>query len=208
MERALEAAEEVCGSPVRLPIWNGDSVASPELVIHLTEFWKSIPAYCYKVIGGPFTMKSCVLVTLLLIAEASAQITCPISITKINPRGNDSIGHGMLTALGTNRNAHENDGRMFVLKVRNVSTKDISGMTFQAYYFDAVADEHAIPVAWNWTDPLKAGAEKEFRWENLWLQEARVGWRVAPLKILFSDGEKWAAPSPGLCSAETRRVRK
>jgi|SRR5579872_1231666 len=153
-------------------------------------------------------MKLWLIVSLFLIAGAAAQTDCPISITKINPIGNDSVGHGMLTALATNRSAHENDGRMFVLKVKNVSRKDISGMTFQAYFFDAVNDQHSIPVVWQWTDPLNAGAEKSFRWENLWRQEARVGWRVTPLKILFADGERWQPSSDGQCSAETQRKRK
>jgi hypothetical protein len=47
---------------------------------------------------------------------------CPISITNINPTGSDSLGHGLMSG-----NAHANDGRMFVLKVKNASGKDIRG---------------------------------------------------------------------------------
>ncbi len=128
---------------------------------------------------------------------------CPISITNINPTGSDSFGHGL-----TSGNAHANDGRMFVLKVKNASGKDIRGMKFQAAYFDAMEDATDIPVSWEWTDPLKLGTEKSFRWENSWRAESKVGWKVRLTKVLFDDGSRWE-PAPGqTCSAEYWRDKR
>ena len=123
-------------------------------------------------------------------------VACPIAITNINPTGDDSFGHGF------GRNAHANDGRMFVLKVKNTSGKPIKGMKFQAAYLDATEDSTDIPVAWNWTDPLKAGDEKSFRWENAWKGESAVGWKVRLVKVLYEDGSKWEPAQGQTCSGE------
>jgi hypothetical protein len=126
---------------------------------------------------------------------------CPVSITNINPTGSDSMGGGFMKGMGGG-DAHSNDGRMFVLKVKNTSGKDIKGMKFQAAYFDATEDLSDIPVSWEWTDPLKADAEKSFRWQNLWREESKVGWRVRLTKVLYGDGSKWEAVKGQTCSGE------
>lgn len=133
----------------------------------------------------------------------SAGASCPIKITDINPTGNDSFGHGFMSG-----NAHANDGRMFVLKVKNTSGKNIRGMKFQAAYYDATEDLNAIPGEWEWTDPVKAGAEKSFRWHNEWRAESQVGWKVTLTKVLFDDGSKWEPASGQDCSLEYWRHKK
>jgi hypothetical protein len=124
--------------------------------------------------------------------------SCPILVTKIDPTGNETFGH----VVASGKNASASNGRMFVLKVQNTSGKDIKGMKFQAAYYDAIEDLSDIPVAWQWTDPLKAGDEKSFRWENSWREEARVGWKVRLTKVLFEDGSKWEPVAGQTCSGE------
>jgi hypothetical protein len=75
-------------------------------------------------------------------------------------------------------------------------------MKFQAAYFDATEDVSDIPVSWQWTDPLKTGAEKSFRWENIWREESKVGWRVRLTKVLYEDGSKWEPATGQTCSGE------
>ena len=154
-------------------------------------------------------MKTCTLLLAASIAacahsqqpptSADTAATCPVAITGINPSGADSFGRAFLRNTG---NAHANDGRMFVLRARNDSGKDIRGMKFQAAYFDATEDTTDIPISWEWTDPLKASAEKSFRWENAWREESKVGWRVRLVKVLYEDGTKWEAPDASACRAD------
>lgn len=129
---------------------------------------------------------------------------CPIKITNINPTGDESFGRGLLSG----GNVHDKDGHMFVLKVKNTSGKDIRGMKFQAAYFDATEDTTDIPVSWQWTDPLKADAEKSFRWQNLWRQESKVGWRVRLTKVLYEDGSNWEASKDNTCSEDYWRDKR
>ena len=130
-------------------------------------------------------------------APADTPAVCPVSIVNINPTGSDSFGH----AFGS-KDAHANDNRMFILNVHNNAGKDIKGMKFQAAYYDAIEDLTPIPVAWEWTDPLKAGDEKSFRWENSWRNESKVGWNVKLTKVLFQDGTKWEAAPGQTCSSD------
>jgi len=134
-------------------------------------------------------------------------ISCPIEIVKIDPTGNDSFGHAFSNAMN-GVSARRTDGTFFVLKVKNTSGKEIRGMKFQAAYYDATEDLHDIPVAWNWTDPIKVGAEKSFRWENIWREESKLGWRVRVLKVLFEDGSKWEPSPADACKGEFWRNKK
>jgi hypothetical protein len=133
-------------------------------------------------------------------APAPTHETCPIEVTNINPTGNDSWGHAMQTSNGSG--VHGNDGRMFVLKVKNESGKDIKGMKFRVAYYDATEDLSDIPGDWQWTDPLKTGAEKSFRWRNDYRKESVVGLKVSPLKVLFEDGSTWEPAKPLACSLD------
>ncbi len=126
---------------------------------------------------------------------------CPVKFLVVNPKGNDSFGG----ALFKGGNAHANDGKMFVLKLKNTSTKTIRGMKFQASYYDATHDLHDIPVAWNWTVPIKPDEEKSFRWENNWHDTSVVGWRVLLLKVLFDDETKWEPSAESACFGENRK---
>lgn len=129
---------------------------------------------------------------------ASDAPPCPVKIEKIDPTGNESFSHGLMSG----GSVHSKDGKMFVLKTKNESGKDIKGMIFQAAYFDAVEDTTDIPLAWQWTDPLPAGEEKSFRWANIYTAESKVGWRVRLTKVLYADGSKWEPASGQVCSSE------
>lgn len=138
----------------------------------------------------------------------AASDSCPISIVKIDPTGNDSFGHAFL-AGSQGRSARQTDGTFFVLKVKNTSGKAIRGMKFQAAYYDATEDLHDIPIAWQWTDPVPASAEKTFRWENLLYRDrSLLGWKVRLLKVLYEDGTKWEPAKEDSCSGEFWRNKK
>jgi hypothetical protein len=51
-------------------------------------------------------------------SEIVSVAACPISITNIDPTGDDSMGHGLMSG-----NAHAKDGRMFVMKVQTRRVK-------------------------------------------------------------------------------------
>jgi len=130
---------------------------------------------------------------------------CPINIIKVDPFAYTSFMENM----GSGRNTNKNGARDFLVKIKNVSSKDIKGMKFQAAYYDATEDLHLIPVEWNWDKAVKDGEDKDFRWANeLWKDDARIGWKVWLTKILFTDGTKWSAENSQMCFAEYWRDKK
>ncbi len=148
--------------------------------------------------------------SLLAAAQVPSAVptACPITFIKIDPTGNDSFGGALSKGLTSGRSARATDGTFFVLKIKNVSAKQIQGMKFQAAYYDATEDLNNIPVEWNWTDPVKPGQEKSFRWRNIWRDKSLLGWRVSLTKVLFEDGSKWEASSDSICNGDYWRDKK
>lgn len=127
------------------------------------------------------------------------EAACPLTILKVDPDVKQSWNRfgRALTNSEAERN-HMNHTPDIQVKVSNVSGKDIRGLKMAAAWFDATEDLHVIPIAWNWTSPIKAGAENTLTWANeLYKQETRIGWIVVPIKVLFEDGSKWSAPPRG-----------
>ena len=141
-------------------------------------------------------------------SPSSGQTACPVQIVDINPTGSDSLSGGLAKGLFGGGNAHADDGRMFVLKVRNTSGKDILGMKFQAAYYDATEDLNAIPVEWNWTKTVKADSEQSFRWTNDWRDKSVVGWRITLTEVLFGDHSKWEPANGQSCHSDYWRSKK
>lgn len=138
----------------------------------------------------------------LLPVSAVAQ-SCPVQIEQVNPKTTQSwsrVGRS-LTAKNDYERERLKDTPDFVVKVKNVSGKQVRGLKVQAAFFDATEDLHMIPIAWNASEIIKDGESKNLNWENELYNkdETMVGWLVVVQKILFEDGTKWdytsASPS-------------
>jgi len=124
----------------------------------------------------------------LLIFALCSRAQCPLNFIKVAPADNTS-GRYVVRNFG-NKNAPPE----FVVRVENIGGKDIRGLKIQAAYFDATEDLHQVPVAWNWSSVIKAGATTNMVWPNeLYRDTAVIGWVVVPVKILFEDGSTWVA---------------
>jgi hypothetical protein len=144
----------------------------------------------------------------LLLLASSCRPQCPLRFVKIDPAVTQSWGR-VGRSLGSNQKARYM-APDFVVRVENVSARDIRGLKIQAAYFDATEDLNLVPVEWNWHSEIKMGATKNLSWQNeLYSHTAVIGWVVVPIKILFEDGSTWSefASNPG-CFGEYWRNNK
>ena len=133
---------------------------------------------------------------LFLPLATAAQTSCPVFISKVNPRTTQSWSKfgRTLTSKNEAERKHIADTPDFSVELRNASGKDIRGLKLQAAYYDATEDLHLIPIAWNASQSIKDGSEKTINWENEIYKDSvptSVGWLVVVQKILFEDGSKW-----------------
>jgi hypothetical protein len=172
-----------------------------EAVSAFSVFVASMLKFCYK---RAMLKTAASLVIFALCSRAQ----CPLNFVKVDPVVTSSWGR-VGRSLASNQKAKDM-APDFVVRVENVSGKDIRGLKIQAAYFDATEDLSQVPVAWNWTSSIKAGATVSMNWTNeVYNHTAAVGWVVVPLKILFEDGSTWAdfGSTPG-CFGEYWRDKK
>jgi len=130
--------------------------------------------------------------------------SCPVEVIKLNP-SHESFWNNLHTY---NKYGVVLHNKFLEVKMHNNTNKAIRGVKFAGGYYDSTEDLHTIPVAWGWHSHVNPGETKTGNWENnLWQEEATIGWVVVPIKILFEDGTK-VTPDVNSCVAEFWKDKK